>query len=227
MGFATADLIVLSLLALSGVWGFMRGFVREVLGIAGWIGAIAATWFLFPHVRPIARDLIAIEAIADGAAGLVIFLIALVVFSLIAGTIAQQVRSSSLGALDRTLGFLFGLGRGALVACVALVVISYSVRPSPLPFWIAEARTLPILQRGADWLTSVLPIDSWTDRIRPDAPPTPSRSGAAGTDSSGGLQARDLMAPPTSPRGGAQGQGAVYNDAERRQLDQLFQPQRP
>ena len=217
MGIAPVDLVVLGLLLLSGIWGFLRGFVREVLGIAGWLGAVAATWFALPLAQPLARDLIAIETVADGAAALLIFLIALVIFSLIAGAIAQQVRSSSLGALDRALGFLFGLGRGALVAVIALLVVQFALRDERLPPWIAEARALPLVQRGADLLQQVLPLDHLPDRLR--------TRGSADAEQQRHL--RDLMNPPGSTRTDAPPPAAVYNDADRNRLDQLFQPQRP
>ncbi len=218
MGIAPVDLVVLGLLLLSGIWGFLRGFVREVLGIAGWLGAVAATWFVLPFAQPLARDLIAIETVADGAAALLIFLIALVIFSLIAGAIAQQVRSSSLGALDRALGFLFGLGRGALVAVIALLVVQFALRDERLPPWIAEARALPLVQRGADLLQQVLPLDQLSDRLR-----VPGRS----ADADQQRQLRELMNPPGSARIDAPPAAAVYNEADRNRLDQLFQPQRP
>ena len=110
------DIAVLAVLAVSGLLALVRGFVREVLSIASWVGAAAAALFLYPELAPHLEGLFGViepGPVANIAAGGVIFLVSLIVFSLLAGLIADRVQDSALGPIDRTLGLVFGLVRGA------------------------------------------------------------------------------------------------------------------
>lgn len=108
-----ADGAVLAVLVLSGLLAFARGFVQEVLSVAAWVGAIIAVVFVLPLVRPLAQQVIDQPLVADIAAGGAIFLVALIALSILTGMIARRVKSSQLNAVDRSLGFLFGVARGA------------------------------------------------------------------------------------------------------------------
>ena len=153
------DLVVLAILLLSGVLALARGFVKEVLGIAGWIGAAIAALKLFPHVQPIARQHVPYQIVADALAGAGVFIVVLVVLSLISNAIARRVRDSEIGALDRSLGFVFGLVRGALVLSLAYLALVQFVPPREHPDWITGARSLPIVAYGARVLASVAPSE--------------------------------------------------------------------
>jgi membrane protein required for colicin V production len=153
----TLDIIVLAVIGLSGLFAFARGFVKEVFSIGAWIGAAAAALYAFPHTQPIARKLIATPAIADGAAAIVVFLVCLVVLSIAASAIARRVKGSALSALDRTLGLVFGLGRGVAVVCLAWIAASWALPEKDWPDWARGARTRPFLVSGADTLRSLVP----------------------------------------------------------------------
>ena len=55
-GMTWVDLVVFGFLAISGLLAFMRGLVREVLGIGAWIGAVAAAFFALPTMRGMVRN---------------------------------------------------------------------------------------------------------------------------------------------------------------------------
>lgn len=151
------DLVVIVILLLSGILAFMRGLVHETLSIGAWVGAAVVTLYLFPLVQPIARDYIALQVAADITAGVAIFLIALILFSIISRALSRQVQESSLGALDRTLGLLFGFVRGAVIVCVAWLVLVWLLPPEERPAWITEAKSRPLIERGAEILRALTP----------------------------------------------------------------------
>ncbi len=219
MGANAADLIIAAVVLLSGLWALWRGFVREVLGIIGWVGAALATLYGFSTVRPYARELIAIDLVADVAAGLTLFIATLILLSLLSSAISSSVRGSALGALDRSLGFLFGLARGFVVVCLAYLVLGWAIpQPADRPAWITGARTLPLIERGAQMLAGLLPADA-RERGAQAAERTRQEAQRA-TEATRALE--QLMAPPArgdAPREGANG----YSDTDRKQLDRLFQ----
>ncbi len=70
-----------------------------------------------------------------------VFVIVLIVVSLITFRISDRVLDSRVGALDRTLGFIFGLARGFLL--VAIVFILFSALARDQPAWIVRCQVLP------------------------------------------------------------------------------------
>src|SRR5215471_9471170 len=114
------DLVVLAVVAISALLAFMRGLVREVLGLGAWVGAIFAGVWALPRVRPQFQGWLGTSPWVDPIAFGVIFIISLIVLMLISRWISALVRASPIGGLDRTLGLVFGIARGA-----ALVILAY------------------------------------------------------------------------------------------------------
>jgi len=153
------DILVIITLLISGAFGYSRGFVHEVLSIAGWIGAAFATIHGTPIVKNFTLQFITDPFIAALVTGILIFIGTLIILSLATRQVSKGVKESALGALDRALGFLFGLLRGALVVC--LVWIGYEWTSPPVegqyPDWVYQARTMPLVLQGADMLKTLVP----------------------------------------------------------------------
>ena len=144
----TLDLIVLAIIGISGLFAFARGFVREALSIGAWVASGFVAIYGFPTVRPIARSLIGNPTVADIVAGAALFLGALVILTLATAALASRVKGSALSALDRTLGFVFGLIRGAVLACLAWVLLAWAWPEAEWPDWAQKARLKPFLESG-------------------------------------------------------------------------------
>lgn len=212
-----ADAAVIGFVLLSGVWGLARGFVREVLGIVAWVGAAFAAIYLHPYLVPYARQLITLDWVADPATYLVAFLIILILLSIVTGAISSRVKASSLGMLDRTLGFLFGLVRGAVLVCLAYLALTWAVKATDRPAWLAEARTLPLVERGAEFLSGLLPSNALDEAQRAAAETKRKADQAIEAK-----KAYDNLANPAA-KGDAPRDGTGYKPDERRDLDKLFQ----
>lgn len=245
----SADLIIIAILALSALLAFMRGFVREVLSIGAWVGAALATIYGFPLLQPFARKYIEVTLFADIAAGVSIFVVALIILTVLSHALAKNVRGSALGAVDRSLGLLFGLVRGAVLVCLAYLVMAWAIPQEDRPVWIAESRTLPLVQQGADLLLKILPesalkqgehavgaategigkaIDTGkaVQTLTPSTPTQPANPPATngGSGDSGSGSGNGGSAAPDS--GGASGTSG-YNDAERKDLNRLLENTQP
>lgn len=163
------DLAVLGVLLISAALAFMKGLVREVLGIGAWVGAVIVAVKTLPYSRQIAARWIDEPAWLDPAGFLAALLIALLVFSLIARLIGRFVRGSALGGLDRTLGVLFGLVRGAALVVIAYVLAGMAMAVEQWPEPVLQSRSLAFTHDGAVWLVRQLPVE-YRPQIRP--PPT-------------------------------------------------------
>jgi membrane protein required for colicin V production len=160
------DLAIVVILGLSAAFAFFRGFAHELLAIGSWIGAGGATLYGFPYAQPEARKYIASPLIADLAAGIVLFLLVLVVLSIATRLLSRQVRNSSLGPLDRSLGLVFGALRGAVLVSIAWLMLLWVVPRDDLPVWVAEARALPLVEKSSELLTRLVPDALGGDTIR-------------------------------------------------------------
>lgn len=150
------DLAVCVVLLISALLAFVRGFVHEVLSVAAWLGALAAATYGLPYARPFAHSIIPFGWAADAAAATVIFLVVLIVLGMMSHAVAIRIQKSALNNLDRTLGFVFGLGRAVLILGVGLIVVDW-LTDRDRPTWVRSAKTLPIIESAAEGIKSVVP----------------------------------------------------------------------
>lgn len=168
------DLAMLGVLALSAILAFFRGFVREVMGVGAWIGAIVVGFWFAPFVEPKFEQWIHAKEIADPAAIAAVFVIALIVFSVISGWVGALVRGSVLGGVDRTLGIVFGLARGAFLLVFCYVAAGLVTTPQDWPQPIRDARLLPYVYDGAQQAVSFLPAQFHPHLVAPPTTKPPS-----------------------------------------------------
>src|ERR1700752_1983244 len=153
------DLILLGVMLISGLLAMIRGFMREILSITAWGAAAVATVLLYPRLLPIAKANISSDIVATGAVIGGVFLITLLIVSIITVRISDMILDSRIGALDRTLGFLFGLGRGLIIVVVAFLFFAWLVPAGKQPEWVRDAKSRVVLQSTGQWLISMLPDD--------------------------------------------------------------------
>lgn len=152
------DGILVGFTLVSAMLAMVRGFSREVLSIASWVAAAAAAYFLHPLVLPYVKPYISNDMLAIAVAAAVVFFIALIVVTIITMKIADFIIDSRIGALDRTLGFLYGAARGIVVVAVALLFLNWLMGSNP-PGWVAEAKSRPLLDGVGAWIQGLLPDD--------------------------------------------------------------------
>lgn len=159
LGITSFDIVVLVIVLLSALYGMGRGFTSEILSLLAWVGAAFAALYGFPYVQPWARSVMEPEAFADTVAIIVLGVVALIILKLLAGLVGRAARESDLGLIDRGLGTLFGLVRGLFVVCVIFLVVNWLIPRKNFPDWIAEAKTLPLVEFGAELIAKVTPAE--------------------------------------------------------------------
>ena len=153
------DIIVLAVMLLSGLLAMIRGFMREILSIAAWGTAALTTLYAYQKLLPSAKAYFNNDTIATIAVVAGVFILTLIVVSIITVRISDMILDSRIGALDRTLGFLFGLARGLLIMVVAFLFFVWLVPDKQQPEWVRNAKSRVMLQGTGDWLMSLLPDD--------------------------------------------------------------------
>jgi membrane protein required for colicin V production len=209
------DIFLIVVMLISGLLAMVRGFMREVLSIAAWGAAAATTLFFYSRLLPLAKQYFNNDYVAAGATIGGLFLGTLIIVSVLTVRVSDMILDSRIGALDRTLGFLFGLARGLIIVVVAFVFFDWLVPQKSQPEAVRNAKSRVVLQGTGNWLMSLLPDDPESTILKrlkrpkgdePDAPDQPS----------------DQKSDNGSP-GGARDEKAGYDRTDRVGMRQLIE----
>jgi len=135
------DWTLVAVLGASILLGLLRGFMREMISLAGWVAGI---WLAFRFSAAISASVpLAPEwPLARTAAVAVLIVVACVFAAALVGWLVRElIKAAKLSAADRTLGGVFGLARGVLIIGLAVFI----VRDTALyrePLW-RESLVLP------------------------------------------------------------------------------------
>jgi membrane protein required for colicin V production len=195
------DLGLIVIILVSALLSMVRGFTREVLAIGSWAAAAAAAYFFYPNLVPYVSPYIHKEPLPAVISAAVIFFVALIIVSILTVRISDAILDSKVGALDRSLGFLFGAARGFLLGVVAFAIFNWLVAEKQQPEWVKEAKTRPILMETADRVVAILPddaehtIEGWWKKTKTTAAPA-----EEAPDDSLAAPPADTSAPPPPPK---------------------------
>jgi membrane protein required for colicin V production len=195
------DLGLIVIILVSALLSMVRGFTREVLAIGSWAAAAAAAYFFYPNLVPYVSPYIHKEPLPAVISAAVIFFVALIIVSILTVRISDAILDSKVGALDRSLGFLFGAARGFLLGVVAFAIFNWLVAEKQQPEWVKEAKTRPILMETADRVIAMLPddaehtIEGWWKKTKTTAAPA-----EEAPDDSLAAPPADTSAPPPPPK---------------------------
>jgi membrane protein required for colicin V production len=189
------DILLLVVMLISGLLAMIRGFMREILSIGAWGVAALATLWAYSRVLPMAKQYFASDMVAAGVTVGGVFLLTLLIVSIITVRISDMILDSRIGALDRTLGFLFGLGRGLVIVVVAFLFFAWLVPDRSQPEWVRGAKSKVVLQSTGQWLMSMLPDDPESTILKRLKKPKPEDQDSPPDTAPG--QKSELQAPTT------------------------------
>src|SRR5271156_4507486 len=153
------DIALIAVMLISGLLAMVRGFMREVLSIVAWVLAAGATLYAYAKLLPLAKQYLNNDIVAAVAVVVGVFLLTLLIVSVVTVRISDMVLDSRVGALDRTLGFLFGLARGLVIVVIAYMFFDWLVPDRSKPDWVMHAKSKVVLSSAGDWLKAQLPDD--------------------------------------------------------------------
>ena len=150
------DLIVLLIVGASVVGGFIAGFARSGIGfIATIFGVLCGFWFY--GIPAAAVHKYVHSWTASNLIGFVVVFFGLIfVGALIGKLLSKFFKWTGLSWLDRLMGAMFGLVRGALVA-VAFIAVLLAFTPKPTPNWMVNSTVLPYAIDASNTLAALAP----------------------------------------------------------------------
>jgi len=230
-----ADIFVLAVLLISGLIAFLRGFIREVLTIAGVVGGLAAAYLGGPLLMPHMHGWFGIEEgaeverlfeilpygiIADALSYGAIFIIVVIILSIQSHLLAEWAKKIGLGAIDRTLGFVFGVVRGIILLGLLYLPVHFFVDQERKEEFFSESKTHFYLEKTSEILAGFIPSGAFeeveegvaslekTSKTRKKL----EEINLLKKDNGGGEQQQPAESPESSG----------YSDEMRQQMDQLF-----
>lgn len=152
------DVVVISVVGLSALLSFFRGFVREIFSLGAWIFAGIITLYSFPHVTSLIEPHVKNPIFASGFASMGTFIIAFLLISIFSSMLMKFMKTGSdIGVLDNLLGLGFGFFRGALLLSLGYFLMSKMMEEKEYPEFIQTAITRPYVAIGGRIIEKVAP----------------------------------------------------------------------
>ncbi|MAZ76044.1 MAG: colicin V production family protein [Micavibrio sp.] len=232
------DIVVAAVVIISAIISFLRGFIREILTIAGIIGGLAAAYFFGPLLAPVFQgwfgvsdseevgklfDLVPMDILANVCAYATIFILFVIIISVISHLTAGAVKAMGLGPVDRTLGVVFGIARAVVLLGLLYLPFHLLMESKTKSDIFSASRTHVFIEKTAIFLAGFLPNSEAVEEKIEDV--TKEAKGKLKDQ----LMDQDLLKgaeekiKKMSPKEGEAG----YKDGAREELEQLFKEELP
>lgn len=120
-----ADIVALIVVLAFLIKGWLKGFVLEFFTFAGLItAALAAAWIYRVFSKPLSKTLGVSENIVAVVLFLVTFISIAFLFGAIGGALNRKTEGMATKNMNRTLGALFGAGKGFLLCGILFLFLT-------------------------------------------------------------------------------------------------------
>jgi membrane protein required for colicin V production len=152
------DWIAIAILAVSGLIGFARGALRELVTIIAFVLAVAIALFALRFTGPLARHWLHPSWVGNVAALLAGFLVSYIAIRIVGAGLTRRIHDvGALGTIDRVAGVGIGLIRGFVILGVFQMVFSAATPRERMPQWISHAAFYPAATDSAAVLKALEP----------------------------------------------------------------------
>ena len=149
------DYLVLFVLVSSVIISTLRGLVKEILSLLGWIVAFVVANAYGAKLAPMLPDVLPGETARLIMAFVLLFLGVRILMGLLSLAIGALITATGLSLADRGLGGLFGLARGIVIVLAAVILCGMTSIPQQ-NFW-RNALLSPMAETGARTVKPFLP----------------------------------------------------------------------
>lgn len=152
------DLIAAVIILVSGLIGFARGAVREMITVVAFILAAAGAVALLPWTGPAIRHMVSPGWAAGAVAVAAGFLVIYIVFRVLGSMLVSRLHTQpALGMADRTIGVGFGVVRALIFLGFFYLVFNAATPREWTPKWISEAKLYPVAAASAKVIKGFAP----------------------------------------------------------------------
>ena len=136
MSFSFLDIIFVALIGLFMIRCYLKGFVSELLSMAGIVLGLLAALFLYKNGGEFLRNtfLPDMDTLPEIAAFVALFVIVYIIVKLLEKMLINIIDEVSLTSADSILGIFFGLAEGIVVVSLILFVLKIQPLFDPSSF---------------------------------------------------------------------------------------------
>ena len=166
------DIVVGAIVLISAIISFLRGFIREVLTIAGVVGGVFAAIFFGQTLSPTFKnwlgvaegeevgklfDIVPMNIVADICAYATIFIIVVITLSVISHFTVGAAKAMGLGPIDRTLGVIFGIVRAVVLLGLIYLPFHLLMDEDSKAKYFADSKTHVFIEKTSDVIVKFFP----------------------------------------------------------------------
>ncbi len=140
------DLILIFSVIISGTLALFQGFFKEFLALLGWVIAFINIKIFMPLLNPPLENIIANDTLREIIIISLIFISTLIIWRIISVPLLKIFKSTSIGYLDKLLGFLFGVARILILACIIYIYTLLPNEKELYPEFAKNSKLLPIIE---------------------------------------------------------------------------------
>ncbi len=166
------DIVVIAVILISAGVALFRGFIKEVLTILGIVGGLVMAFFFGDSMLPVMEgwlgivegedpqklfDIVPYDLLAKILSYASVLIVFVIVLNIIGHFLSKAISSAGLGAVDRTLGVIFGILRGVLLLGVLYLPVHLMAPEKNKKDWFEGSNMIFYLETTAEWLVQFLP----------------------------------------------------------------------
>jgi len=154
------DVVILIIVAISGLIALSRGLIKEVLSIIGWVLSGFAVVWLLPYMTPLTAEYINNGLIAGIVSAIFILILFMIIWIIITESLIGKVRGSKLSSVDRVLGLFFGLMRAFLIIILLNILVSWCMPPEKQPEVMQKSKYFQLAGEFAKPIEGLIPQET-------------------------------------------------------------------
>ncbi|MEE3295531.1 MAG: CvpA family protein [Pseudomonadota bacterium] len=152
------DIILIISMLLSGIFALTQGFIKEVLSLFGWVVAFINLKIFMPESTQYVSVFIENKPLANLITISIIFVSTLILWRIFSIPLEKLFKKTSIGYIDRFLGFIFGIFRIFLIVGIVYMVIVLPIEKENRPNYLQESKISPFIENLAIFLRKNLQI---------------------------------------------------------------------
>ena len=157
--FGTTDIVIGSIMLISCLIAFFRGFVREMLSLVAWVGAGLITVACLPFVADALKGSVSSPLVAYFCAAVGLYIGSIILISILNAIILRLLKTGNgaVGMVDNFLGLGFGALRAAFMISLGFLILGAAMDKDNPPEFIKTSTLAPYGEAGGEFLGQIAP----------------------------------------------------------------------